>query len=292
MLNLEEKIFLLKMVMVLSYLVFPVLIFCLYRFWKKKSKLAFFLILLSLLFIWARFLERNLITVQETAIEVGFDAKIALIADLHVGVFKDEIFLARVVEEINALDVEMVLIAGDFSYEPAVEDLDRLFAPLQKIKFPVYGVLGNHDVGFPGLLIRDELVATLEKNGVMLLNNKVVYLDNFNLIGLGSHFAREDEVSLLNNFSEQDNVVVLAHNPDTTNLYQNHNADLTLTGHTHGGQVRIPWIYKKTIPTKGDFDQNLTQEKFTKLFVTSGLGEVLLPLRFLNPPVIDVLVLK
>lgn len=251
--------------------------------------LASLLLILSFSFIWARFVERNLIVVEEEVVEVGFEGRVALIGDLHLGPYKSESFLARVVERINGLDVDMVLIAGDLTYEPDAEDLSGLFAPLKNLKFPVYAVLGNHDVGFPGPPIRDELVEVLEMNGVVVLENEVVDLGGFTLLGLGSHFAGEDEVGLLNNFSFEDNVVVLAHNPDSTTYFPNQNADLTLVGHTHAGQVRLPWVYKSVIPTQGDFDDGFTREINTKLFITSGLGETGLPMRLFNFPVVSVL---
>jgi len=61
---------------------------------------------------------------------------------------------------------------------------------------------------------------------------------------------------------------------------------LTLAGHTHGGQIRIPYLYKKVIPVRGDvlWDQGLYSFKNEKVFVTSGIGEIGLPMRFLIPP--------
>ncbi len=83
--------------------------------------------------------------------------------------------------------------------------------------------------------------------------------------------------------------MVFTHNPDTTLSYRKNIADLTIAGHTHGGQIRLPLIYKFAIPCKGDFDQGLYQSTTGKTFVTSGLGEVGLPMRLGIPPVIDIL---
>ena len=105
-------------------------------------------------------------------------------------------------------------------------------------------------------------------------------------------WAEDDELTLLNDYSKEDNLVVLTHNPDTTLDYKtNHYPDLTLAGHTHGGQVRIPYLYKKIIPVRGDvpWDQGLYKFKEHKVFVTSGIGEIGLPLRFLIPPAIDII---
>jgi hypothetical protein len=80
--------------------------------------------------------------------------------------------------------------------------------------------------------------------------------------------------------------------PDTTLKYKNNLVDLTLCWHTHWGQIKIPYLYKKVIPTKWIFDEWLTMEKNTQLFVTSWLWIIGLPFRFLNPPVIDILEIK
>ncbi|MGB2110884.1 MAG: hypothetical protein ACPHY8_03075 [Patescibacteria group bacterium] len=59
-------------------------------------------------------------------------------------------------------------------------------------------------------------------------------LGTFTLVGLGSNWNREDDTSLLQEFTPSDNIIVLAHNPDTTLKYSNNVVDLTLAGHTHG----------------------------------------------------------
>jgi predicted MPP superfamily phosphohydrolase len=82
------------------------------------------------------------------------------------------------------------------------------------------------------------------------------------------------------------------HNPDSLEKFPESISDLALAGHTHGWQIRIPILYKKVIPTLWSYDKWYTQEKKSKLFITSGLWEVWLPMRFLNPPVIDVINLK
>ncbi len=268
-----------------SWLVFPLL----YWFIKKRWII---LILLSFLFIYVRFVEPKLLFVNHYKIETGFKAKYALIADVHLGIYNDASILERTVDKINQLDVEAVMIAGDFTYEPQFDDMKHLFVSLVKLKVPVYAVLGNHDCERPGPAIRNELEKVLTQLGVHVITNKAIKLNDITILGLGSHWAKDDQVSLLDQYNKDDKVVVLTHNPDTTLDYMpNHHPDLTLAGHTHGGQVRIPYLYKKVIPVSGDvlWDQGLYELKEGKVFVTSGIGEIGLPLRFLIPPVIDVL---
>ena len=269
-----------------SWLAFPLL----YLFMKKRR---WILLLLAVLFIYARFIEPQILFVNHYKIKTGFKAKYALIADMHLGIYNNQRILERTVEKINALDVDAVMIAGDFTYEPQFDDMRELFAPLSKLKVPVFAVLGNHDCERPGPKVREELSIILEKYGVKLITNQEVQLNGVTILGLGSRWAREDDVRLLDRYSKEDKVVVLTHNPDTALSYDPHRApDLTLAGHTHGGQVRIPYLYKMVIPVTGIdilWDQGLYAYKNGQVFVTSGIGEVGLPFRFLIPPVIDVL---
>ncbi len=268
-----------------SWLVFPLL----YWFIKKRWIL---LLILSLLFIYARFIEPKILLVNHTQINTGFKARYALISDIHLGIYNDASILERTLAKVKEAKVDALLIAGDFTYEPQFDDMRKLFASFAKMKIPMYAVLGNHDCQRPGPSIRKELEEILTEFGVHLISNKAVKLNGITLLGLGSHWARDDDVSLLDYYSKEDNLIVLTHNPDTTLDYMPyHYPDLTLAGHTHGGQVRIPYLYPKMIPVRGDilWDQGLYHIEDEKVFVSSGIGEIGLPLRFLIPPSIDIL---
>lgn len=253
------------------------------------------------LFVWARWVEPQQIVVQDVVMDMWReeDHDIVLIADLHLGIYKWVHYLRRVVEEINDIDAEIVVIAGDLTYEPtdgSEESLTALFSPLAEIDMPVLAVLGNHDVQVPGPDIRYPLIRALNHNGVTFLHNDIYELWWDKIVWLGPHLAGEDRVEILDGFGADDNVIVLTHNPDTISKYRNENADLTIVWHTHCGQIRLPyiqdWIRPYTYPVIGDFDCDLTTHDYTQLYITSGLGEVLLPLRFLNPPTVDVLRLR
>ena len=259
-----------------------------------KNKILFFCIYFSFittsLFIYARFIERNIITKQETKINAGFNAKLIVISDIHLGIYKNANFLKRVVKKINNIkNADALLIAGDFIYQPK-NNLEELFNPLKDIKIPVYAVLGNHDSQKPGPPIQKELQKVLEKNNIIFLHNSSAFIKkDVAILGLGDKWANQDKISKINDFKKSDNLIVLTHNPDTVLEYKNNIADLTISGHTHGGQIRIPFLYKNMIPCIGDFDQGLYNVNQNKVFVTTGIGEVGLPMRLGIPPVIDVL---
>lgn len=244
-----------------------------------------------MLFIHARFIEPQIIITKTQKIETWFSAKIILISDLHLWRYKWEKFLERVVKKINTMEGEYVLIAWDLTYEPDIEKLEELFYPLSQINKTIYWVLGNHDVEKPGPKLRAELIAALDYENIYFLNNDIVDIWEYSLVALGSHWNNEDDTSLLENFSSSDNVVTLLHNPDSISTFPESISDVTFAWHTHGGQIRIPVLYKKVIPTTRFFDRGFTQEKETQLYISAGLWETSLPMRFLNPPSIDVITL-
>jgi predicted MPP superfamily phosphohydrolase len=276
-----------------SWLVFPFIAYIAYRLKRdtRRRWIGVVLLLCALVFTWARFVEPQLITVSEHRASPGFRGKIALVSDIHMGLYKGTGFLRRLVERLNSLDVDVVLIAGDLTYEPD-RPLAELFAPLKALRHKAYAVRGNHDSEMPGPPIERELREALAAAGVQLIENETVRFSGFTLVGLGDLWAGRDKVDMLKAFSASDNVVVLIHNPDAAEKFPSGVVDVTLAGHTHGGQVRIPWLYRRVIPTRLPFDRGWHDLPNTGVFVTSGVGEVGLPLRFLVPPVIDVIVLN
>ncbi len=264
-----------------------------FRNWRKLLQ-ALLVVFLTLSFIYARFVEPRLITIRQQTVSVGFNAKIAVISDVHLGIYKDNVFLSQVVTKINSFpNIDAVLIPGDLTYEPS-GDLTTLFAPLKQIKFPVYAVLGNHDTGHPGPAITNDLIRALQENNVTVLDNSSARLPtkDITILGLGELWSGDTDLSTINQFTTQDNLIVLAHNPDVTLSYQNFIPDITITGHTHGGQIRIPFLYKYIIPCVGDFDQGIYYQPHGPVYVSAGLGETAIPVRLFDPPGIDIIALE
>lgn len=260
------------------------------KYWKSALLIGLFF----LCAVWMRFVEPYSIAIEHKIIDVWVWEKIALIADLHLGVYKWEGYLGRVVKKINNLDVDRVLIAWDFLNDPLPwQTLEGLFAPLWLIQKPWYTVMGNHDTGAPGEDFEQELSLLLEKLGGEVIDNTVMDFDTWTLVWLWSHMAHRDDMTMVDTLKSELPVIVLAHNPDSTLRYTTNTVDLTLVGHTHCGQVRLPWVYQKyrrmIVPTVGDFDCGWSQEEYTQLFITPGLGEVILPVRLFNPVTISVL---
>jgi uncharacterized protein len=271
-------------------------IYLLYFFKARKIKSKLFLILpilsifISLLTGYGTFVERFVLMVEEHNFQVGFQGRLGLMADTHIGQWKNAEWLRKVVTKLNTIEnLDAVVVAGDLSYEPNLKEIDNLFSPFKESKYPVYAVLGNHDVEEPGPKIRDELIGSIKKANVKYLFNEGVKIKNYNIVGLGDNFKKEDDVKTLDSYLNEDNIIILAHNPDTILKYTNQKADFTLSGHTHCGQVRIPYIYKPFLPLKGDFDKGFYDYNGHKGFVNCGVGEVGFPIRLFNPPTIDII---
>jgi uncharacterized protein len=305
------------------YLLVAVLmyIFFLRQKWIKSKVIKFIIniIFVAVIIVLSVFLHsyayhRFDLQVENHIIATGTKAKFAVIADPHLGKFKDQKFLKVVVDRINTIpDLDGVLIAGDFTYWPEINNLHQLFAPLKDLKVKTYAVLGNHDVQKPGPKLDQELVQALTDNNVIMIDGKIETIklksgNDYKLVGLMDYWLEDYNTNNIKQLQLQEpnaNYLVLVHQPDVVRGYKELTKTplLTVAGHTHCGQVRIPGMYNSHLPTfnhyfdkgfyeaQGNYNKLASPESSTipKLFISCGIGEVGLPLRFNNPPVIDVL---
>jgi uncharacterized protein len=271
------------------------------KVWDRRL-VGFVGILVSLalvLGIWGYNFERFWLQVNYQDAKVGFNAKIALFSDIHIGRFKDKKWVDKVIAETNKIEnLDAVLVPGDSTYWPTTiskEGFMQDFAGLKNSRYPIYVVLGNHDVEKPGPKLREELEAALTDLGVKIIDNKSVEFASWNLVGIedlwSDRFQKVDSALFI---STKPNVA-LTHDPDTVREYSELKTKpvLTLTGHTHCGQVRIPFLYKFALPViDAYYDKGWYDDDGDKLFITCGVGEVDLPIRLFNPPTIDVITMN
>jgi len=290
----------LGLIFYLSYLAFPLLAGLIYLALKKRRFTYWILAFFVLLFIYARFIETNMIRIDSEKIDLGGqgnDLKVVVASDFHLGVFSSQAKLARIVKKINTIDADLVLVPGDFIFKLPVDKFSE-FAELQKIKLPLAVVLGNHDYGRPrGTDVSPELIASLESDDIRVIDNRTWDLEikgkKIKVVGLSDYYNNQADFRLLKKDSADELLISLTHNPDIVYQYPvGSEADITISGHTHGGQVRLPWIYKSFIPSDYNFVSGLYQVERYPVFISSGLGTVLLPLRFFCPPEINVLELN
>ncbi|MCA7024803.1 MULTISPECIES: metallophosphoesterase [Stenotrophomonas] len=283
-----------------SWLVLPAIAWLLWR-WRRERRYRPVLGVLLLgcgLFAWARFIEPQWIRVAHTELPgTGMQVRIALVSDIHLGVYKDRRFLQRLVARLDTLPVDAVVIAGDLTYEPQRLVLSEAFSPLSALRVPVYAVLGNHDQQAPGPDIDAALRTALRANGVRIIEGmRFTDADGIRWAGLGDRWAGKDDPRFLREVPGHLPAIVVAHNPDSAMDLLPGDAAIVLAGHTHGGQIRIPWLYRKVIPSAHGFDRGEQVAPAAagpvRVFTTRGVGEVGLPLRLFNPPTIDVLQLR
>jgi predicted MPP superfamily phosphohydrolase len=259
---------------------------------------------------WAVLLEPRRLVVRETELQLPrwpkqlAGLKVALLADLHIGSpHWDVAALGKLVERTNELQPDLVLLAGDYQIneiiggtfveaEPIADGLGRL-----KARLGVVAVLGNHDWWNDGERTRRAFqakgITVLEESSVRLEHNGV----SFYVVGLADQMERKsDAKAAVQSVPAGAPHLLLVHEPDVFESFARLQVspNLTLAGHTHGGQVWLPLLGRRVVPSEfGErYAYGHVVENGLDLFVTSGVGTSILPVRFLVPPEIALLTLR
>jgi predicted MPP superfamily phosphohydrolase len=290
-----------------SWAWFPVAALCIWGILLGKLKvkvLSALALAVTSVPAYARFVEpRLLVTHEETillpgATETSPSIRVALFGDPHIGMFGHAMPIDRIVRRINREGVDAVFLAGDLTYHPDPEDIPSDFAALADLNAPMFAVLGNHDVGFPGNDLSDAILATLSQAGTTVVHNRAFEVDIGGqpvvVSGASDLWQRRQDFGFSGALPEGKPVILLTHNPDTALVVpDSFSYDLMLAGHTHGGQVRLPGIYRNFLPVTGPFDKELhriqTPAGQRLVYITTGTGMVGVPMRFLMPPRVDIL---
>ncbi|WP_241964577.1 metallophosphoesterase [Paraliobacillus zengyii] len=226
--------------------------------------------------------------IQTKKIPKGSSFSILQLSDIHNKVFinNNEMFINKV-SKINA---DVIVLTGDL-IDRKTKELVHVFHLVEKliaINPRVYFVSGNHEWDNPK---REELFNGLRNRGVILLDNKsrTITLANtrLTLIGVADFTTQHADLDLAMQSREQaDYTVLLSHAPDISWMLADTPIDVTLSGHTHGGQIRFPFIGGIVAPGQGYFpklDKGLYPMKNGKyVYVDSGVGTTWFPIRFLN----------
>jgi predicted MPP superfamily phosphohydrolase len=216
--------------------------------------------------------------------------RVAFASDFHAGSTTGDELLAESCRALEALDPDVLLLGGDFVSVRAA-DIHRLAPHLAKVNAPYgkFAVLGNHDLrsNFP------EVIAALELAGVKVLRNAHVTLEkpfaDVNICGLDDTTRGYPRADLAIDGTVGTRIVLM-HSPDGIEAIGDRAFDLALCGHTHGGQVVLPWGFPLWVPGEG-LNRTYVRGRFgvgrnkaSTLIVSRGVGCSTLPLRAFAAP--------
>jgi|ERR1044071_5110237 predicted MPP superfamily phosphohydrolase len=257
--------------------------------------------------IYAFLIEPSRLVVKEETIRLanwptGFEnLKIAVLSDLHVGSpFITAEKLRFIVLQVNATQPDLIVILGDFMIQNVVggkqvepeaiaENLKNLRA-----RHGVYAVLGNHDWWYDG----PRVGRALEAVGIRVLDDDVMRIERDGqaiwLAGLKDAWTNRTDINgTLRKVTDENPIIALTHNPDLF-VKIPPRVILTLAGHTHGGQVNFPFFGPTKVPSEYGkrYAAGHIIENNHHLYVTTGIGTSIIPVRFRVPPEIVILTLK
>ena len=273
-----------------------------------KKIIRFLLILLLiilLLVIYARYEGTNSLITKEYKIETAdisnsFDGiKIVHFSDLHYKRIINKDRTKEIVDEINLINPDIVIFTGDLidkDFDVSDEDIEDLTLLLNNInsKYGKYAIIGNHDY------VRDDDILNdiYNNSSFVLLKNSydVIYGDNNDKLFIGGvdtySYDKADIDKTMEYFEDNEDIdykIILVHEPDYIDtITSKYNVNLVLAGHSHNGQINIPFIKEMFLPYGSNkYYENYYIVNDTPLYVSSGIGESRINFRLFNRPSIN-----
>lgn len=270
---------------------------------SKKTIVWCIIIALFFLMIWIIWgntaLELNIYCISSEEIPDSFNGyRIAQVSDLHNAEFGDN--NETLLNMLKEASPDIIVITGDLidSRNTNIE-IGIAFAQ-QSVKIaPTYYITGNHEARISAY---DELEKGLKDAGVVILRDKAIQLEEdgsyISLIGIDDPSFETDYLfgdsatvieNTLHDMTLEDNsyTILLSHRPELFEVYVENGIDLVFSGHAHGGQFRLPFVGGIVAPNQGFFpkyDTGLYIEDNTKMIVSKGIGNSIIPFRFNNRP--------
>jgi len=282
---------------------------------KKRTKrllIAFLSVVLLLIYssLETRWVKTTYITIESYDIPKAFDGKrIVLVSDIHHGSALSLERVHKMVQRINDLKPDIIVLGGDYVsnekkyIKPVFDELMLL-----RSNYGIFGVIGNHDYFVDG----DLTLKMMKRNKINVCENKSYWIkiksDSIKIGGVidpdGDYDANID--STIHDVKMKDFCILITHRPDYIKTMKTDLVDLTLSGHTHGGQVTFFGLWAPILP----YENGLWAELATSLesqryryglihpkptmqsYITSGIGTRAPHFRFFCRPEIAVLELK
>jgi len=246
--------------------------------------------------------ETTLKRIRLARLPQAFDGfRIAQLSDIHIGPFMSEHEISRYVRMANSLKPDLTVLTGDFvTWDPSTQRaVVNVLADL-RAPFGVFGCLGNHEA-WSGT--EASITRLFDQVGIRILRQSSVpitsHSDELNLIGVdfqthshsrlsprGDHFVRQ-YLEDIEGLVARDRVnILLSHNPNSFDRAAELGIDLSLAGHTHGGQVTLEFVSPALSPSRliTAYVRGWFQKGGSQLYVNRGIGTIGVPIRLDAPP--------
>lgn len=253
---------------------------------KVLFLLGFIIIILGYMYYQVNITKIEKIKISTHKLLTGEKLKILQISDVHNKIVKRD---SRLISNLSRLDVDIIVITGDL-IDRKTKDFANAYnfiSNLKNINPNIYYIPGNHEWTNRNT---EKFMEGLKKTNINILinDNKKITIGNkkINICGIDDPYLKRDNLELgLKGINKDYFTLLLSHSPNIIFNKKKIPVDLILSGHTHGGQVRMPLIGPIVAPGQGFFpkyDKGLFKLEETKLYIDSGLGTSVLPIRFLN----------
>lgn len=253
------------------------------------------------------YIEPSLLIIKEAEYPIGKvtktvpqkdKLKIIQFSDVHLGKYYSIQQLEKLVNKINTLEADIIVFTGDLiDTASTYEDIELIAPILGKLQASVgkFAIWGNHDYGGGAHRYYANI---MEESGFTLLRNESVVVPiekgkDLCISGLDDTLLGDPNVhQTFAKCKEADFHLALLHESDVAKTFVDYPIDLILAGHSHGGQINIPFLgplvttYLGSDYVKGLY--TITPDKPNTLYVNTGIGTTKLPIRFNNPPEITV----
>ncbi|CZR99035.1 putative metallophosphoesterase [Clostridioides difficile] len=271
---------------------------------RVKSFLKIFMLIFILIFIYSVAIEPSLLIVKKYNINESGNLvkndivktesesiKVVQISDTQIGSFYSTKNLKKVANKVNALNPDIIVFTGDLiDYSNKNPDIDEITAILSSMnaRLGKFSVFGNHDYMYKLPRYYRQIMKNSNFNLLINENKKIKLADDkyINILGVDEILNGNPDIKYLENKTDKNNFnLLLAHEPDLVDMFSKDSMNLVLSGHSHGGQIRIPFKGALVTPPYGrKYTKGFYEVNGNHLYVSSGLGSTKLPFRFFNIP--------
>lgn len=262
---------------------------------KRIIKTVFILVIIMVLLsicgvAYARLIEPQRLEVtniSDTSSSMNEPITVAIFADTHFGFDYNLEDFQKVIDQVNANPPDILIFAGDLidnlnEYTGSTWEISNKLSEMNA-NLGKYAVFGNHDYGGGA---EWEYESIMNAGGFTVLKNEIVTFKkyNFRLIGIDDLLIGYGDASVANKADANMYNLVICHEPDVMDAILDSNTDYMVAGHTHGGQISIPFYTNRYMPSYGEKyvkgEYEIGNKNNTILYVNRGLGTTKIPARF------------